>query len=125
MTLSREVYHSFENVVGADYISDDPALLDVTTIRTLDYVRKAVRDRIALYYPREKISSRTPAKVKSDILNVLLQLEELEIVEEVTANKDGVLVEKSETDANRLDARIPVDVVNGLHVFAGRIDLLL
>ena len=28
MTLSREVYQSFENIVGADYISDDPALLD-------------------------------------------------------------------------------------------------
>ena len=40
-------------------------------------------------------------------------------------NKDGLIVERDAQDVNRLDAKIPVDVVNGLHVFAGRIDLLL
>lgn len=104
---------------------DDPALLDVTTIRTLDYVRKAVRERIALRFPREKLSSKTPDAVRDQIMDVLEKLEELEIVEEVEANADGVIVERDLQDPNRLDAKIPVDVVNGLHVFAGRIDLLL
>ncbi len=104
---------------------DDISLLDITTIRTLDYVRKAVRERISLRFPREKLSSKTPPKVRSEILDVLLQLQDLEIVEEVEANKDGLIVERDLQDPNRLDARIPADVVNGLHVFAGRIDLLL
>lgn len=104
---------------------DDISLLDITTIRTLDYVRKAVRTRISLRFPREKLSSKTPPKVRSEILDVLLQLQALEIVEEVEANKDGLIVERDLQDPNRLDARIPADVVNGLHVFAGRIDLLL
>ncbi|MCW3482107.1 phage tail sheath subtilisin-like domain-containing protein [Neisseriaceae bacterium JH1-16] len=104
---------------------DDVSLLDITTIRTLDYVRKACRERIALRFPREKLSERTPPKVRSELLDVLLKLEELEIVEAVEANKDGLIVERDSQDANRLDAKIPVDVVNGLHVFAGRIDLLL
>ncbi len=104
---------------------DDVSLLDITTIRTLDYVRKCCRERIALRFPREKLSSKTPAKVKSELLDVLFALEELEIVEEVEANKAGLLVERDTQDANRLDAKIPTDVVNGLHVFAGRIDLLL
>jgi len=104
---------------------DDPSLLDITTIRTLDYVRKAVRERIALRFPREKLSSRTPAAVRDQIIDVLDRLEDLEIVEEVDANADGVVVERDEQDVNRLNAKIPVDVVNGLHVFAGRIDLLL
>jgi len=43
----------------------------------------------------------------------------------VAANADGVIVERDSQDVNRLDAKIPVDVVNGLHVFAGRIDLIL
>lgn len=103
----------------------DISLLDLTTIRTLDYVRKAVRERISLRFPREKLSSRTAAKVRSEILDVLYKLEELEIVEQVDANKDGVIVERDSQDPNRLNARIPADVVNGLHVFAGRIDLLL
>ncbi|TAN61364.1 phage tail protein [bacterium] len=104
---------------------DDIAFLDITTIRTLDYVRKACRDRIALRFPREKLSTKTPAKVKAELLDVLLQLEQLEIVENVRANKDGLIVTKSLQDPNRLDAKIPADIVNGLHVFAGRIDLLL
>jgi phage tail sheath gpL-like len=104
---------------------DDVSLLDITTIRTLDYTRKAVRERIALRFPREKLSSRTPAAVRDQIIDVLDRLEDLEIVEEVDANADGVVVERDEQDVNRLNAKIPVDVVNGLHVFAGRIDLLL
>jgi len=103
----------------------DVSLLDVTTIRTLDYVRKAVRERISLRFPRAKLSSKTPDAVRDQILDVLEKLEELEIVEEVTANADGVVVERDLDDTNRLNAKIPVDVVNGLHVFAGRIDLLL
>ncbi len=103
----------------------DIALLDLTTIRTLDYVRAACRTRIGLRFPRDKLSDRTAAKVRSELLDVLYKLEELEIVELVDANKDGLLVERDLQDPNRLDARIPCDVVNGLHVFAARIDLLL
>lgn len=103
----------------------DVSLLDLTTIRILYYVRTACRDRIRLRFPRSKLSSKTPPAVRGELLDVLKKLEELEIVEEVDANADGLVVERSLQDVNRLNATIPVDVVNGLHVFAGRIDLLL
>lgn len=103
----------------------DISLFDLTTIRTLDYVRKAVRERISLRFPREKLSVRTEKRVRSEIIDVLYKLEELEIIENVDANLTGIIVERDSQDPNRLNARIPADVVNGLHVFAGRIDLLL
>ena len=103
----------------------DISLLDITTIRTLDYVRLACRTRIALRFPRSKLSSKTPSRVWTELYDVLLKLDELEIIENVAANKDGLLVERDLQDPNRLDAKIPDDVVNGLHVFAGRIDLIL
>lgn len=103
----------------------DISMLDITTIRTLDYVRAAIRTRVALRFPREKLSSKTPAAVRDQIMDVLEQLEDLEIVELVAENADGVICERDLQDPNRLNAKIPVDVVNGLHVFAGRIDLLL
>lgn len=103
----------------------DISLLDLTTIRTLDYVRKAARERISLRFPRDKLSERTAAKVRSELLDVLYKLEELEIVEMVAENAPGLIVERDLQDPNRLNAKIPTDVVNGLHVFAGRIDLLL
>jgi phage tail sheath gpL-like len=104
---------------------DDPALLDITTIRTLDYARKAWRQRIALRFPREKLSEKTPPKVRSELLDVAYKLEELEILENVKANQDKLICEIDLQDVNRLNAALPADVVNGLHVFAGRIDLLL
>lgn len=103
----------------------DVSLLDLTTIRTLDYVRKSCSERIALRFPREKLSSRSASKARSELLDVLLKLEELEIVENVADNAAGLIVERDAQDVNRLNAKIPTDVVNGLHVFAGRIDLLL
>lgn len=103
----------------------DISWLDLTTIRTMDYIAKACRERISQRFPRDKLSARTAARVRSELLDVLLKAEELEIVELVEANKDGLIVERASQDPNRLNARIPADVVNGLHVFAGRIDLLL
>lgn len=103
----------------------DVSWLDLTTIRTMDYVRKAVRTRIELRFPRDKLSARTTARVRSEILDVLYKLEELEIVENVDLWKNDVVVERDSQDNNRLNAKIPVDVVNGLHVFAGRLDLIL
>ncbi|KLU15429.1 phage tail sheath C-terminal domain-containing protein [Xenorhabdus griffiniae] len=104
---------------------DDIALLDLTTLRTLDYTRKACRERISQRFPRDKLNERTRQKVRSELLDVLLKLEESEILENVEANKDKLIVERNDKDPNRLDAEIPADVVNGLHVFAGRIDLYL
>ncbi len=103
----------------------DVSLLDITTMRTLHYVRKACRERISLRFPREKLSKRTAKKVRSELLDVLYKLEQLEIVEDVDINKAALIVERDLRDVSRLNAAIPADVVNGLHVFAGRIDLLL
>lgn len=103
----------------------DIAWLDLTTIRTMDYVRISVRTRLALRFPRDKLSARTPDRVRSEILDVLFKLEELEIVELVEDNKPGLIVERDSQDPNRLNAKIPTDVVNGLHVLAVRLDLLL
>ena len=103
----------------------DVSLLDMTTIRTLDYTAKSIRTRVDLRFPREKLSSRTPAKVRSEVLDVLRNLEALEILEEVEANAEGVIAERDLQDPNRLNIKIPADVVNGLHVLAARVDLLL
>ena len=103
----------------------DISLLDMTTIRTLDYTCKAVKERVDLRFPREKLSARTPAKVRSEVLDVLRGLDDLEILEEVEANAEGVIAERDLNDPNRLNIKIPADVVNGLHVLAARVDLLL
>jgi phage tail sheath gpL-like len=103
----------------------DVSWLDYTTIRTMDYAMKAIRTRVELRFPRDKLSSRTPGRVRSEILQVLYQMEELEIIENIDLWKNDLVVERDSQDVNRLNAKIPVDVVNGLHIFAGRLDLIL
>ena len=105
----------------------DVSLLDATTITSLDYTREAVRERIALRFPREKISikRKTPERVRGQILDVLHKLEALEILDNVDAYKDQLIVEKDLQNVGQLNARIPANVVPGLHVFAGVIDLYL
>lgn len=112
------------------YIKDpqgipDISLLDLMTVRTLDYTRKALVERISLRFPRSKKSERVKKQVREEVLDVLYKLQDLEILEAVEANEDGVIVEDDLQDPNRLNVRIPADVVNGLHVVAMRIDLLL
>jgi len=103
----------------------DISLLDLTTIRTLDYVRKATRERINLRFPQTKKTSRIKDAIRMELLDVAYKMEELEILENVDEHIDSFVVEDDLSDPNRVNARIPADVVNGLHVFAGRIDLLL
>lgn len=104
--------------------TDDPALLDITTMRTLDYARKAWCDRIALRYPRDKATERNRRGVRSELLDVALKLEEEEVIENVMAMKDALIVDKGKEPGTFL-AQIPCQVVKGLHVIAARIDLYL
>jgi len=103
----------------------DVSMLDLTTILTLDYVALAIETRQALRFPRSKLSEKTPPRVRTQIIDVLKQLETLEIVERVDENLDGIIVERDLVDNNRVNCKIPTDVVNGLAVIANRIDLIL
>lgn len=105
--------------------SADPTLLDGTTLKTLDYVRDAVVIRLQTRFPRAKLSARTPGLVRTEVLDVLYRLDALEILENVALYVDRVIVERDLQDNNRLNVKIPADVVNGLHIVAGVIDLIL
>ena len=103
----------------------DESLLDVTTVRTLIYVSRACVDRIALRFPRDKLSDRTPPRVRSELIDVLMRCEELEILERVEENLPKLIVERDLQNTGMLNCRIPSDVVNGLHVVGMVVDLYL
>jgi phage tail sheath protein len=103
----------------------DESLLDMTTVRTLIYVSRACIDRIALRFPRDKLSDRTPPRVRSELIDVLMRCEELEILERVEENLPKLIVERDLQNTGMLNCRIPSDVVNGLHVVGMVVDLYL
>jgi phage tail sheath gpL-like len=103
----------------------DPTLLDINTLRTLDYVRAQVLLRLQQRFQRAKLSTKTPGRVRSETLDVLYLLEQLEIVQNVKQYASGVICERDSADVNRIDIKIPTNIVSGLHVIAGVLDLIL
>ncbi|OFJ46396.1 hypothetical protein BA896_021825 [Janthinobacterium lividum] len=103
----------------------DVSLLDITTPRTLKYVAKVFVEDRARRYSRAKISDRLIAGMRDTGIVLLKQLEELEIIEKVTDNLPQYIIERDIQDVSRLNERIPLDVINGLHILAERFDLML
>ncbi len=118
--IVRAVSTYVKNAMGVT----DRSLMDITIIRSLDYVRLACRTRMTQRFPREKLTDTRLARIRSELLDVLYALEALEIVENVDALKDQLIVTRNLQDDTRADATIPASIVRGLHVFAGIIYLL-
>lgn len=111
-------------LVNANGVAD-PALLDLETIRTMDYCAYAWRQRIELRFPRAKNDAKTAARVRSELLDVAYELQAAEIIQNVDEYKDNFLVEQDLQDPTRLNASIPCNVVSGLYIFAAKINLIL
>lgn len=103
----------------------DVSLLDITTPRTLKYVARTFVEDRARRYSRTKISDRLIDSMRDSGIVLLKQLEDLEIIENVDANLPQYIIERDLQDVSRLNERIPLNVINGLHILAERFDLML
>lgn len=112
---------TFTNISGTPSV----AWRDGTTQRTLDYVREAVRIRLALTFQGAKNTEAVQDDIRSHVLDVLFAIETLDIVKDVEANKAGVTIAINAQDVNRVDMEIPVSPVLGLHVIAAEMQLIL
>ncbi|ORM59599.1 phage tail protein [Pantoea rodasii] len=102
----------------------DPTLLDITTIRTLDYIRIVWRTRMSQRFPNGgKLTDHRLRQVTSETLDVLYALEKLEIVEHIDTYKDQVVITRNALDDTRADVAIPAPVVRGLHILTGTLYL--
>jgi phage tail sheath gpL-like len=114
----------------------DASYLDVTTLRTIAALRQSVRTRIALKYPRHKLADDgtaagpgqaivTPATIRHELIALFGDWENAGWVEGRAQFITDLVVERDQSDANRLNAVIPPDIVNGFRVFAAQIKFLL
>ena len=116
--------------------SPDTAFLDVNTHATLGYIRYDVRSRINLQFPNHKLADDgtkfgegqaivTPGLMRGVLLNAFRDWELLGLVEDFDQFKTDLLVERNDGDSNRMDIRLPVNVVNQARVFAVQVQFLL
>jgi len=115
---------------------EDISYLDVETMRTLAYLRYTVRARIALKFPRHKLTNDgtnfgagqaivTPKIIRAEMIALFQQWEEAGLAEGIDQFKRDLIVERNGTDPNRVDAIIPPDVINQFRVFAGQVQFRL
>lgn len=111
-------------LVDEQNIPDDTCL-DITVMRTLHYFRKACRQAVAQRFPRELLSDKTPPKVRTVLLEVAYKCEDMEILQKIDQYKDQLIVQEHGRNKGMCVAAIPAPIVHGMHVFAGRIDLIV
>lgn len=114
----------------------DTAYLDIETLRTLAYLRYTVRARIALKFPRHKLANDgtqfgagqaivTPNIIRAELVALFMDWMDAGLAEGLEQFKTDLVVERSSTDPNRVDAVIPPDVINQFRVFAGQVQFRL
>lgn len=115
---------------------EDISYLDLETKWTVDYIRYAVRARIALKFPRMKLADDgtayapgqpivTPKVITAELLALFRDLEMAGLVENFDQFKRDLKVVRSSADPSRINAIIPPDVVNQLRVFAAAVQFRL
>jgi len=114
----------------------DISYLDVETLRTIAYLRFSVRSRIGLKFPRHKLANDgtrygagqaivTPNVIRAELVSLFAEWEAAGLAEGMAQFKRDLIVERSGTDPNRVDAIIPPDVVNQFRVFAAQVQFRL
>jgi phage tail sheath gpL-like len=116
--------------------AEDISYLDVETLKTLAYLRYDLRTMISLRFPRHKLADDgtafargqnvvTPGTLRAEIIARFKQWEAAGLVEGVDQFKQDIIVVRSTTDPNRVDALLPPDLVNQFRVLAAQIEFLL
>lgn len=114
----------------------DASYLDIETMRTLAYLRFTVRARIAQKYPRHKLANDgtqygagqavvTPNVIRAELVALFMDWMDAGLAEGLEQFKRDLLVQRSSTDPNRIDAVIPPDVINQFRVFAAQVQFRL
>lgn len=130
--IQRGITFYKENPLGAD----DAAYLDIETLFTLSYIRWSVRNRLLLKFPRHKLASDgtrfgqgqavvTPKVVKAELVSLFQEWEFIALVEDADQFSRELIVERNQSDPNRLDVQMPPNLVNQLRVTAIQIQFLV
>ena len=107
----------------------DPSYLDVTTLATLQYFIRYLRQRILQKFPRHKLADDgtafgpgqaivTPRIIKAELVAAYLELVAGGIVENVDSFKELLVVERDANDPNRINVLASPDLINQLRVLA-------
>lgn len=110
----------------------DDSYLDVTTPATAMFFRQKQRSRILSKFPRHKLAKDgtrfapgqavvTPAIIKAELLALYTELEYRAIVQDFDGYNKSMFVELDDTNPSRINVLDSPQFVNGLIIYAGKI----
>lgn len=114
----------------------DTSYLDAETLYTLSYLRYSFRNRFASRYPRHKLADDgtrfgpgqaviTPKIARAESVSLFGEWELAGLVEGVDQFKRDLVVERNQSNPNRLDFLLPPDLINQLRNIGAQIQFLL
>lgn len=117
---------------------DDVSLLKLNTKWTVDYMRYTFRVAVVRDYPAHKLADddvleqiqpgqkiATPKLIRNTLIGAAGKLAKVGLLEGLEQFKRDLIVVRSDTDRNRVNAIIPPDVVNQFDVFAAAVQFIL
>lgn len=130
--IERLVTTYLTNGAGAP----DVSYRDLNSVLILSYLRWDWRNTILRKYPRSKLASDgtryapgqaivTPKIMKAEAILKYTEWESIGLVENFQLFKENLVVERNESDPNRLDVLLPPDLINQLIVTATQIQFRL
>ena len=132
LQIERMVTTYKTNALGAA----DSSYRDSNTIFTLSFLRHDWNAHISLRYPRHKLADDgtkfgagqaivTPSLVKAEAIAKFREWEEAGLVEGFAAFKAGLIVERDNSDRNRINVLLPPNLVNQLMIAATQVQFIL
>ena len=103
----------------------DYTLLDIQITDSLDFVALALETQLSINFQRVKITDKVKKAIKSTVLSVLYLIEDGEIVRDVAENQTGIVVAEDTTNSGQINLTVPAEIVQGLHVIAQKIVLIV
>ncbi|WP_031438175.1 phage tail sheath C-terminal domain-containing protein [Methylobacter tundripaludum] len=117
---------------------EDVSLLKVNTKWTVDYMRYAFRFAVLRDYPRHKLAGddvlgkiqpgqpiATPKLIRNTLIAEAMELEKVGLLEDIDQFIKDLIVVRSTSDVNRVNAIIPPNTVNQFDVFAAAVQFIL
>ena len=117
---------------------EDVSLLKLNTKWTVDYMRYAFRFGVVRDYPRHKLANddvldkiqpgqaiATPRLIRNTLIGEATKLARAGILEDLEQFKRDLIVVRSDTDVNRVNAILSPNVVNQFDVFAAAVQFIL
>lgn len=114
----------------------DVSLLDVNTLLTIDRLRFELRQRFTQRYPRAMLGDDgvasspslavvTPSVARAEVISLFEEWQARGLVEGAAQFERDLIVERSETDPNRMNIRLRPDVMNQLRVVGAQVAFVL